>query len=449
MENDGFPVGDSTRSSRTGIDAASRETVSAAALRVERAIAVARLVFFTAILVRFAAVGTTRWPLGLATAAPLVVGLLFSVLVLWRARRPPRGETLWLGSVSVDALACFGALLPNVLWPVPGHLGLLNMPDTAGILLATAAAGLRLSPLAAIWAGLLNAVSFLALVRIDAAVSGDRFATGIGPVSMYLVWVLGSAMVAVILAVTIRRLVVRSAEAALRMVRAEQGLWTVLAEHHDLRSLLAAASIRSELLAEAHGTAGGDADAERRRRQAEELRDGLARIRRAVDDVRSHALGDLAQGRRLEPVAVAATVARVAGEVRLRFPRIALRVEPIAPEAAALVAGGEPSLVRILLNLLHNACEGDGTNCPTTVSVTAAADPQARLLRVTVCDDGPGLPDPPGRHERATPPKPGGTGVGLAVVRGLVEGSGGVLTLARGESGGTAAAFALPLDSWR
>ena len=429
------------RDART--DDASREAVAAAALRIEWAVSAARLAFLGAILVRFLAVGARDGPSSLLTIGALATGLAFSAAVLVWARRPPRGEALWLASVSVDALACFGALLPVALWPPPAFPGVAGLPDTAAILLATTAAGLRLSPWAAVWAGALNVGAFLALVRIDAAVSGERFATGGGPVSIYLVWVFGSALVAVILATTIRRLVLHSAAAAARQMRAEQGLWTVLAEHHDLRSMLAAVSIRSELLAEAHGTAGDDADAERRR-QAEELRDGLARIRHTVDEVRSLALGDLTQRRRPERVVVAATVARVADEVRLRFPGLAIRVEPIAPDAAALVAGGEPSLERVLLNLLCNACEGDGRTTPSTVTVTATADPEACLLRLVIRDDGPGLSAVPGRSDRATPPKPGGTGVGLSVVRGLVEGSGGTLTLARGEPGGTVATVTLP-----
>jgi two-component system nitrogen regulation sensor histidine kinase GlnL len=74
-----------------------------------------------------------------------------------------------------------------------------------------------------------------------------------------------------------------------------------------------------------------------------------------------------------------------------------------------------------------------------------ATDPDARLLRLSVRDDGPGLPDPNGGAGRAALSKPGGTGVGLPVVRGLVEGSGGSLSLTRGESGGTTATISLPL----
>lgn len=425
-------------------DATGRETVAAAALRVERAIAAARLVFFSAILVRFLAVGQTRWPSGVATVVPLAAGLAYSLAVLWRLRRPPRGEALWLWSVSVDALACFGALLPNALWPAPEYPGLLHQPDAAALLLATAASGLRLSPRAAVWAGLLNLGSLLGLVGVDATVSGARFATGIGPVSIYVTWLLGSTLIAVILALTIRRLVVQSAEAARRSARAEQGLWAVLAEHHDLRSMLTAVTLRSELLAEAHAAPPAGSAAERLRRQAEELRDGLARIRSLVDEVRTQALGDLTRARPAAPATVAPVAARIAEGLRLRFPAVAIRLDGVAPGLAVQVAGGEASLERILLNLLQNACEGDGRSGPTTVEVEARPDPDSGLVRVTVRDDGPGLPQPPGREARTTPPKPGGSGVGLAVVRGLLEGSGGRLTLSPGDAGGTVATFTLP-----
>lgn len=425
--------------------AASRETIGTAALRVERAIAVARLVFLGAILVRFLAVGATDGPSGAVTIAALAAGLAFSAAVLLWARRPPRGEALWLASVSVDALACFAALLPNAMWPSAEYSGVLHVPDTAGLLLATAAAGLRLSPRAAVWAGVLNVAGLLGLVAVDAAVSGARFATGVGPLSIYLTWVLGSALVAVILALTIRRLVVRSAEAARRSALAEQGLWTVLAEHHDLRSMLTAVTLRSELLVETQADAAGGPAAERSRRQAEELRDGLARIRVLVDEVRAETLGDLMRNRPAAPAVVADGVARVLEQLRLRFPAVTFRADDVAPGLAVLVPGGETSLERILLNLLHNACEGDGRTGASTVSVAATVDPEARVVRLVVRDDGPGLPEPPGRAARATPPKPGGTGVGLSVVRGLVEGSGGTLSLTRGEPTGTVATFTLPL----
>ncbi len=425
--------------------AAVRESVAEAALRVERALSAGRVLFYGAILVRFFLVGDTRWMTRIATAAPLVLGMVFSVVVLLAFKRPPRGERLWLGSVTVDALVAFTALLPNAVWPAPGHIGIANMPDTAAILIATAAAGLRLSPLAAVWAGLLNAGLLVGLVAVDGAVSGDRDATGSGPITMYLIWVLGCALVAVILAVTIRRVVMRGAETAVRMERAERGLWTVLAEHHDLRSMLSAVTIRADLLAETVASQASGPEVLRIREQAGQIRDGLARIRQTVEEVRGRTVGDLSETRPVEAVELAPAIERVAGQVRLRFPSVALEVGTIPAGAAVAVAGGESSLDRILLNLLQNACEGDGSAVPSSVVVGLETDVRPGMLRVAIRDDGPGPPsgDGPGVGPAAST-KPGGTGVGLPVARGLVEASGGTLTLIRRDPSGTTASFALP-----
>ena len=81
-----------------------------------------------------------------------------------------------------------------------------------------------------------------------------------------------------------------------------------------------------------------------------------------------------------------------------------------------MVAGGEIALQRVLLNLLSNACEGDGVRRPGEVAVSVLFVATSASILVRVEDDGPGF------HPTAA--KPGGLGVGLKVVRGISEASG-------------------------
>ncbi|MBN1770717.1 MAG: HAMP domain-containing histidine kinase [Deltaproteobacteria bacterium] len=430
------------------LEPALRESIAVTALRVERWVCGARIVFFGALLVRFLFVGETQPVIRFATLLGLGLGIAFSVAVLLFVRRPPRGGSLWLGSVTLDALVAHCALLPNALWPGPAYIGIVHLPDTTGVLLATVGAGLRLSPPAAAWAGVLNTASLIGLVVVDAAVSGHRFATGAHSITIYLTMLLCGTLIAVLLALTIRRLVSEGASTAVRLERAERTQWTTFTDQHDLRSMLASARLRADLLVEGLPPRTDDAAADGPAASAGLLRENLLRIQFMVEEMRDRAAGDLLETRRTATVALATSLARIAEEMRLRFPAVSLRVEEIPPGATVTVAGGEPSLDRILRNLLQNACEGDGRAGPSTVAVRVENDVELGVTRVSIRDDGPGFADglPSGTAPVASR-KSGGTGVGLSVTRGLLEASAGTLELAAVEPVGSLATFTLPLAS--
>ena len=83
--------------------------------------------------------------------------------------------------------------------------------------------------------------------------------------------------------------------------------------------------------------------------------------------------------------------------------------------------------------------------------MTSRFDPVAGALRITVADNGPGIPE----HLRArvfepyftTKPTGIGTGVGLAVSLGIVEAHGGTLTVACPVEGGALFTIALPVGA--
>ncbi len=387
-----------------------------------------RALFFTVILIRFLFISSVTLAGGLLTICAILLGILYSLWVVLFVRRPPTGEWPLLVSVAIDSVALFGSLLPNALWPTQEYVGVLYVPDTMAILVATMGAGLRLSPVAALAGGLLNSVSLLVLVSVDRAILGASFYSGYFSASLYLLWIGGSTLVAMVLAWSSRRLAYRSATAAAQAERAEQGLWSILGDHHDLRSMITSASIDAEVVVgELEERAPIDP---RALRSAQSLSHTLGTIRNIVTEIKDRALVEVDGERQLEAVEVAPVVEALVHQARVRNEDLEIEWSPPAAPVVALVAGGEAAFHRVVLNLLTNACEGDGLRRPAVVTVKVEADRGARSVRVTIDDDGPGLSER-GTDEGgpAASTKPAGTGVGLPVVRGLVEASGGSLQL--------------------
>lgn len=106
---------------------------------------------------------------------------------------------------------------------------------------------------------------------------------------------------------------------------------------------------------------------------------------------------------------------------------------------------------QILGNLLENAVRhGEGTVTidvsPTTFA--NAAGKTEKGTAVTVTDEGPGIPEESmgrvfTRFWRGS--KRGGTGLGLYIVKGIVEAHGGTITVGRGPGGGAEFRFILPV----
>jgi two-component system sensor histidine kinase KdpD len=117
------------------------------------------------------------------------------------------------------------------------------------------------------------------------------------------------------------------------------------------------------------------------------------------------------------------------------------------PRGLPLVRFDATLLERVLCNLLENA----GKYTPPDATVTLAALAQEGELRVSVCDDGPGLPAGRedalfekfvrGRQESSI----AGVGLGLAICRAIVEAHGGRMRAWNRENGGACFEFSLPL----
>ncbi|WP_394435430.1 sensor histidine kinase [Streptomyces sp. SGAir0957] len=147
---------------------------------------------------------------------------------------------------------------------------------------------------------------------------------------------------------------------------------------------------------------------------------------------------------RRQPVDIGAAVSRhiqahvASGQSAYRF---LLRVRQPLPDLWA-----DPDKVdQVLSNLLENAVRhGEGT-----VTIDVEPSTTAReSTSVTVSDEGPGIPEESmnrvfTRFWRGS--KRGGTGLGLYIVKGIVEAHGGTITVGRAPGGGARFRFTLPV----
>lgn len=155
---------------------------------------------------------------------------------------------------------------------------------------------------------------------------------------------------------------------------------------------------------------------------------------------------------------------------RLQLLRYAVDVEElIRDQLAGMVAAGQPEdrfvvtanpapavfadpdkLRQVLANLLENAVRhGDG-HVTVTVAVEPASDADDALgmVAVTVDDEGPGIPSEMlgrvfTRFWRGN--RRGGTGLGLYIVKGIIEAHGGTITVGAADSGGARFRFTVPV----
>lgn len=197
----------------------------------------------------------------------------------------------------------------------------------------------------------------------------------------------------------------------------------------------------------------------------------LAKWERFTDDQRKLMLEtvDADADRVTRLIAELLDIARIDSR-RLQLARYAIDVEELIRETVAgAVAAGQPEdrfvvmatpapaafadpdkLRQVLANLLENAVRhGDGHVSITVEAVEPAqgTDDAPSMIAVTVDDEGPGIPQEMlgrvfTRFWRGN--RRGGTGLGLYIVKGIIEAHGGTITVGTADSGGARFRFTVP-----
>ncbi|QIK66783.1 histidine kinase [Nocardioides sp. HDW12B] len=175
--------------------------------------------------------------------------------------------------------------------------------------------------------------------------------------------------------------------------------------------------------------------------------DGAKRMQLLITDLLTFSrVGRTSEGFvAVDLVAVAATAWETL-EDQARSTGATLDVD-VVPGAAQI--HGDPALLRMLLtNLFANSLKYRRPDEAPSLRLTAA--PEGEMVRVDVADNGIGIPDEyaqkvfvifqrlHGRDEY------GGTGIGLALAKKVVEFHGGTIEVRASQSGGTCMSFTLP-----
>ncbi|MFG1350209.1 PAS domain S-box protein [Xanthobacter autotrophicus] len=206
--------------------------------------------------------------------------------------------------------------------------------------------------------------------------------------------------------------------------------------------------LREQVLKEANVRSGGLPSLEKVVQRCDRIETAAHRCARIV-----RSFLDMARQREAERRATnLADVAREAVELlgynmRASGVKVVLTIEPGLPRLM-LDAG---QIHQVLLNLLVNAQQAlEETAGDRRVTVSVASDTDRGAVMIKVADNGPGIAE--NIRSRifdpffTTKPQGVGTGIGLAVSRGLIEAHGGTLELGAGPDGGAQFTIQLPLE---
>ena len=149
-----------------------------------------------------------------------------------------------------------------------------------------------------------------------------------------------------------------------------------------------------------------------------------------------------------EPVDIKTTVESCLRLIAPLAKQAGLKISKSASAGLPLLLAGERVLKQILLNVLMNAVRHQKTGGRIKVKARRRKDGTVGL---TIADDGKGMTKKEiksvmraARRKAAVPPVPGRSGLGLPLVKRLVEGAGGTLTIESARGKGTTVEMLFP-----
>lgn len=190
-----------------------------------------------------------------------------------------------------------------------------------------------------------------------------------------------------------------------------------------------------------HGAAqvvSAGADGARAREMLEVIQDESARLGRVVGEFLDYARPSSPRRESVDLADLARRALRTA-EAAGATPVAEIREEAGTPRAL----GDPDQILRVLENLLRNAREAAGPAGRVRIEIAREEDGRARLR---IEDDGPGVPPDqvPDLFKPFHTTKPGGTGLGLALVHRIVETHGGEIRYAGRPGAGAVFTILLP-----
>jgi len=216
---------------------------------------------------------------------------------------------------------------------------------------------------------------------------------------------------------------------------------------HEFRTPLAAQLASIELLRDGLHTMQPQA----REKLVVSLERGTLRLTRLIDNLLESVRIESGQlGIRQQSVSLPEVIEEAHALLESLLVQRQQRLEVQLPEDLPLVRGDKTRLTQVFVNLIANANKfaPDGS----VVRVGARAD--ARQVETWVEDEGPGVPDGDAQNifERfrrgpEAEPEPGGLGLGLWIVKSVIERHGGSIAVQRTPQQRTRFSFTLPVQS--
>jgi K+-sensing histidine kinase KdpD len=218
---------------------------------------------------------------------------------------------------------------------------------------------------------------------------------------------------------------------------------------HEFRTPLAAQLASIELLREGLETL----PAEKRAELVLSLERGTLRLTRLIDNLLESVRIESGQlGIRRQPTALPEVVSEAQ---KLIAPLLAQRNQSLTlvlPEDLPLLSGDAPRLTQVFVNLLANASKF----APESSEIRIGAEARDQAIAAWVDDAGPGVPAADDgsifdRFRRGSDeePAPGGLGLGLWIVKSIIDRHGGSISVGRTPDAHTRFTITLPTEAPR